>query len=71
MKNSKVWAKWVKNGRKMVKKREFLPFFGIRRFGQLGRIFGRIISVETGRIFGRIFGIRSYTNSIPLEMAKS
>ena len=30
-------------------------------FGQVDRIFGRIISAETGRIFGRIFGIRSYT----------
>ena len=28
-----------------------------RRIGQLGRIFGRIISAEFGRIFGRIFGI--------------
>ena len=52
-----------KNGRKMVKKRQFLPFFDIRRFGQLGRIFGRIISAGNGRIFGRIFGIRSYTKT--------
>ena len=32
-------------------------------FGQVDRIFGRIISAESGRIFGRIFGIRSYTTN--------
>ena len=43
--------------RKMPKKREFSPISDIRPIGQLGRIFGRIISAETGRIFSRIFGI--------------
>ena len=36
----------------MPKKREFSPISDIRPIGQLGRIFGRIISAETGRIFG-------------------
>ena len=33
------------------------PFFAYSAIGQVGRIFGRIISAETDRIFGRIFGI--------------
>ena len=54
---------------KMAKICEFSPFFGYRRIGHLGRIFGTEYSADFCRIFGRIFGIRSYTN-IKVKVSK-
>ena len=48
---------WDNLRQKLGQKWAFSAVFYYRRIGQLGRIFGRIISAEFGRIFGRIFGI--------------
>ena len=42
----------AKNYVKLAKNGEFSPIIDIRRIGQLGRIFGQILSAEFGRIFG-------------------
>ena len=43
---------WDNSRQKLNEKWAFSAVFYSRRIGQLGRIFGRIISAEFGRIFG-------------------
>ena len=43
---------WENLRQKLGQKWAFSAVFYYRRIGQLGRIFGRIISAEFGRIFG-------------------